>query len=392
MPLKPIVTRRTFMGGAATALGFLGIKPGLDLFAQEAAPRPRGRRDSNDYDSLAKLANNENPWGPPESVMKAMIDNMKYANRYGYPDGNITQEIAKHHGVGTENVILAAGSGEILRIVGLTFLDDTKKVVGVEPSYSSVYQHATSLKTNAILLPLNKDFTQNIDAMIKATKQHYREVGFVYLVSPNNPTGVVVPKQDVKKLLDNIPEDVVVLIDEAYHHFVEDPNYETSMPYVQEGRPVIVARTFSKIVGLAGMRLGYAVAPRELIQKMNPNSTGTINAIVKHGGVAALNDLETQNKVKRLTIEQRTKTTKELHGLGFSTIPSQGNFFMVHLKRPVQPVIEEFRQRGVLVGRPFPPMTDWLRVSIGTPEEMDRFSVAWKQIFTTAATNGSKSG
>src|SRR5687767_5888606 len=156
MPLKPIVTRRTFMGGAATALGFLGIKPGLDLFAQEAAPRPRGRRDSNDYDSLAKLANNENPWGPPESVMKAMIDNMKYANRYGYPDGNITQEIAKHHGVGTENVILAAGSGEILRIVGLTFLDDHKKVVGVEPSYSSVYQHATSLKTNAILLPLNK--------------------------------------------------------------------------------------------------------------------------------------------------------------------------------------------------------------------------------------------
>src|SRR5437773_8031211 len=203
-------------------------------------------------------------------------------------------------------------------------------------------------------------------SIIRAAKTHYRDVGFVYLCNPNNPTGIVVGKQEVKQLLDGLPEDMPVLIDEAYHHFVEDPSYATSVPYVIEGRPVIIARTFSKIAALAGMRLGYAIAPKELIQQMRPFSTGTINAIVKWGGVAALKDTDSQAQVKRVTIDLRKKTTSELQGLGYATIPSDTNFFMVHLKRPVVPVIEDFRKKGVLVGRPFPPMNEHLRVSIGT--------------------------
>ena len=256
------VSRRSFVSGVATALGYLGIAPEVDLFAQArpqggavpGAPRVRGAGDY--WDSYAHLASNENCWGPPESVMKAMNSAWKYSNRYGYPDGNLVQEIARHHGVKQENILLTAGSGEVLDVVGTTFLPAGKKVLGVEPTYSTVYQHATSIKTTAIKLPLGKDYRIDIPAMIKAANDHASELGLVYLCNPNNPTGIVVSKQEVKELLDGLPKDMPVLIDEAYHHFVDDANYATSVPYVLEGRQVVITRTFSKIAALAGMRLG----------------------------------------------------------------------------------------------------------------------------------------
>ena len=390
------LSRRDFVGGVATAVGVLGLKPSANLWAQgQGLPTAQPVRARNttpeEYDALAKLGTNENPYGPPDSVMQAMTHAFKYANRYGYPDGGITEEIAKHHGVKPENILLGAGSGELLNVVGLSFLEGPdKKVVGVEPSFSQVYQQATSIKATPILISLLEDYRQDIPAMIRMTKLHYRDVGFIYLCNPNNPTGRIVTKKEVKQLLDGIPEDVPVLIDEAYHHFVDDRDYATSVPYVLEGRPVIVTRTFSKIAALAGMRLGYAVAPKELVSKMRTHMTGTINAVVKWGGVAALNDTESQAKVKRVTLDLRKKTMAELHGMGYAVIPSEANFFMVHIRRPVVPVIDEFRKRGVVVGRPFPPMVEHLRVSIGTPAEMDRFSQAFKEIMPGTAVGGSK--
>ncbi len=383
MDRKVAGSRRGFVGGMAALFG-VGFGPKA-LWAQvrQAGAVVMSRRAPTveEYDALAKIGANENPYGPPESVMKAMNGAWKYANRYGYPDGDLLQVIADHHGVKAENVLLGAGSGEILDVVGTVFLQDHKKVVGVEPSYANVYQHATSIKAEAYTLPLLADYRQDIPGLIKATKNNYRDVGFVYLCNPNNPTGVIVTKQEIKQLLDSIPQDVPVLIDEAYHHFVEDPNYATSVPYVLEGRQVIVARTFSKIAGLAAMRLGYAVAPKELIARMRPYTVGSINALVKWGGVAAIRDTASQARVKAVTLQLRKKTTAEIEGLGYSVIPSETNFFMVHIKRPVVPVIEEFRKRGIAVGRPFPPMLEHLRVSVGLPEEMNRFMVAFKEIF-----------
>lgn len=385
METRNAVSRRSFVGGMAAVLGYLGLGPDSPLLAQGQARAAGAARavgvTPDAYDSLAKLANNENPWGPPESVMEAMTQAFKYANRYGYPDGGIVQAIAEHHGVEPRNVLLGAGSGEILHVVGSTFLQDGLKVIGVEPTFGAVFQHAANIKADSIQLPLTADYRQDMDALIKTTRAHYREIGFVYLCNPNNPTGVIVTKQEVKQLLDGIPEDMPVLVDEAYHHFVEDPNYATSVPYVLEGRPVIIARTFSKIVGLAGMRLGYAVAPAEIISRMRNYSLGSINAIVKWGGVAALKDTAAQAKVKQETLQLRKKAATELESFGYPVIPSEGNFFMVHIKRQVQPVIEEFRTRGVGVGRPFPPMLEHLRVSVGTAEEMDRFMTAFKEIF-----------
>jgi histidinol-phosphate aminotransferase len=389
------MSRRGFVGGVATAVGFLTVRSPLELLAESpetAARRLRAARTAEDpYDLLAKLHFNENPYGPPESVLKAMTQAFKYANRYGYPDGGIVQEIAKHHGVKPENVLLGAGSGEILDVVGTAFATD-KKVVGVEPSYGFVYSHVASVKGGAITLPLTSDYRQDIGALIAATKKHYREVGFVYLCNPNNPTGRIVTKQEIKQLLDGLPEDMPVLIDEAYHHFVEDPNYATSVPYVLEGRPVIVTRTFSKIAALAGMRLGYAITTPEIIRKMSPFVSDSVSAVVKWGGVAALKDTAAQAQVKKVTLDLRKQTTSELERMGYAVIPSEANFFMVGLRRPVRPVIAEFEKRGVLVGRPFPPLTEHLRVSIGTADEMKRFTTAFREIMSTPAAKAGGAG
>jgi len=388
------LSRRKFVGSLAAALGYVSTGPNLDVFAQGRAAgqgRPAGGgggrgQTAEQYDAMAKLANNENNYGIPDSVMKSMEGAWKYAGRYGYPDPGRNQAIAEFDGVKPENIMVTAGSGEVLDVVGTTFLTSGKKVLGVEPSYGSVYQHATSIKSDAIKLPLTKDYRQDIGMIIDAAKKHQAELGFVYICNPNNPTGQIVTKDEIKQLLDGLPAGMPVLIDEAYHHYVDDPNYATSMPYVNEGRPVVVARTFSKIAAMAAMRIGYAVAPTELINKMRPYSAGSVNVLARYGATQALKDKAAMQAAKTKTLAARNKTTTDLKALGYEVIPSQSNFFMVGLRRDVQPVITAFRDEGVLVGRPFPPMTQHLRVSVGTPEEMDRFLVAFKKIMAMPPT------
>ena len=387
------VSRRKFVGGLAAAIGYASTGPNVDLFAQG---RGGGRRAAGpvlnqaeaeaQYDAMAKLANNENNFGIPPSVMKAMTDHWKYAGRYGYPGAGTAQAIAEYDGVKPENVLLTHGSGEVLTIIGTALLAGGKKAIGVDPTYGTVYSHASNIKAEAIRIPLTKDYRQPIDQIIEAANKNKDQVGFVYICNPNNPTGVIVKKQEIKQLLDSIPATMPVLIDEAYHHYVDDPDYATAMPFVNEGRQVIVARTFSKIAGMAALRIGYAVGPPELLQKLRIYQGGAINVLAQYGAVAALKDKAAMADVKAKTIALREKTGKALRDLGYEVIPSQTNFFMVGLKRDVQPVIQAFREEGVLVGRPFPPMTQHLRVSVGLPEEMDRFMVAFKKIMAMPVT------
>ena len=387
MNVREQLSRRRFFGGVAATVGAMSVTSSSDLFAQAAgtqatATTQRFGGSDADYDKMVKLASNENNYGPPKAVMDAMQGAWKYANRYGYPDGDVVETIATFHGLKPENVLLTAGSGEVLQVVGTTYLSGGKKVVGADPSYGSVYQHATNIKADAIKVALRKDFTADIPAMVKAANDNAAQVGFFYLCNPNNPTGVIVPKDEVAAVVNGLPKGMPILIDEAYHHFVDDPNYAESVNYIKEGRPVIVARTFSKIAALAAMRIGYALAPAEMIRQMRPYSMGSVNVLAKWGAVASLKDVAGQADVKKKIVDTRNKTQRELEAYGYPTIPSQANFFMVSLEgRTVQPVIQEFREKGILVGRPFPPMINHLRVSVGTPEDMDKFLKGFKEIF-----------
>src|SRR6478735_10912147 len=244
MDVRQPVSRRRFFGGVAVTVGAMTLTKS-DLFAQAAgtqatATTQRFGGSDADYDKMVKLASNENNYGPPKSVMDAMNGAWKYANRYGYPDGNIIDAIAEDHRLNYDDAMLTAGSGEVLDVVGTTFLVNGKKVVGADPSYGSVYQHATSIKSDAIKVPLRKDFTADIPAMIKAANDNAAQVGFFYLCNPNNPTGVIVPKDEVAAVVNGLPKGMPILIDEAYHHFVDDPRYAESVNYIKEGKPVIV--------------------------------------------------------------------------------------------------------------------------------------------------------
>ena len=392
------VSRRNFIGGvtAAAALGTVGVTPQVaEARVRRAADRgirylPGGapmhrtlQSRVDEYDALAHLSSNENPFGPSEKALEAMTYAFKYSMRYGYPDNDVQRRIAEAHDVPRDHTLLGAGSGEILDVVGLTWLAHDKKVVGVEPSYGSVYSHATGIDAETLLLPLEADYRQNIERMVDVTNRNARDVGFVYLCNPNNPTGVTVTADEISYLLDNIPEDIPVLIDEAYHHFVEDPAYEESLKYVREGRRVVIARTFSKIYGMAAMRIGFAIAPPDMIQEMRPYSTGSVNALARWGAVASMEDQPAADRMLVHNKRLREQTISDLEGLGYECIPSQTNFFMVNLRQTVAPIRQAFRQRGVAVGRDFPPMLDYLRVSIGTEDEMGRFMNAFEDVMKT---------
>ena len=386
--MSSTVSRRHFMGGVAAAIGTIATRSetsaasGAETIVQAArAPRSRPRLSLAEYDAAAKLSYNENPHGPSESVMSAMTTAFRFGNRYNYPDGSIVDAIAAHHGVRPENVILGAGSSEILQVAGRTFLPVGRKVIGVQPTFADVYEYASGIRAESIILPLRDDYTQDVSAIVRTARANYRDVGFVYLCTPNNPTGIVVSRGEIRQLLDGVPEDVPVLIDEAYHHYVEHPDYATAIPYVLEGRNVIVTRTFSKIYGLAGMRLGYGIAPKALVDRMRPHCTGSINALVKWAGAAALKDTAAAERVRVSTLQLRKTTVSALEALGYQVLPTETNFFMVHMRRDVAPVIEAFRAQGVLVGRPFPPMVQHLRVSIGTAGEMDRFLKVFRDTY-----------
>jgi histidinol-phosphate aminotransferase len=388
------VSRRGFVGSIAAALGYIGTGADADLFAQQPGRtgvpgQGRGPRPLVDLSKVAKINNNENPYGVPPSVRAAMDDPKawEWANRYGAPDGGLNQAIQELHGVKAENIILGCGSGELLSSITIALLigDPKKKVLGVNPTYGDPYSKAAQIGRESIRVALNKDYTQNIPAIIDVANKRAAEIGFVYIVNPNNPTGMIVPKAQIKQLLDGIPKDMPVLIDEAYHHFVDTPDYESSMKYVLEGRPVIVCRTFSKIAALAAMRLGYGIGPADLIRKVHTFTTGSQSITVKFGGAASLKDKEGQAKTRAMNKQIRDDTIAKLKALGHEALPSEANFFMVGLKREASEVAPEFQKRDVLVGRPFPPMTQHLRVSVGTQAEMDKFVAAFKEIMAAPA-------
>lgn len=320
--------------------------------------------------SAVRLSSNENPFGPSPAAQAAMHDAMRLAWRY--PDESeqaLVDAIAKLNDVSGEQVILGDGSGEILKLAAAAFTGPTRKIVMADPTFEAIGQHARTAGAEVVKVPLDVNFAHDLTKMAAVPS-----AALIYVCNPNNPTGSITPKAAVRAFLDAVPSDTMVLVDEAYFHYSESPDYESLMSLVGSHPNLIVARTFSKIYGMAGVRCGYGVAQHSVVQRLRQQQTwDSVNVFAIAGATASLGDSKHVIDGRRRNSETKRQLVASLGKLGYAVVPSEANFIMIDVKRNVRPVITAMRERGVHVGRLFPSMPEHLRVTIGTAVHMDRF-------------------
>lgn len=372
------LSRREFGRAVGAALSTAVIAPKI----AGAAPHPR--RPRGVPEDVIQLNSNENPYGPSPRALDAMTAAQQVAARY--PDALedlVVEEIARLHGVATENVILGCGSGEILRMADMAFLAPGKSLVVAEPTFEAVLSYAEITQAKAVKIPLTADYRHDLQKMAAACDS---STGLVYVCNPNNPTGTIVTKDEMDEFFSRVPRTAVILVDEAYHHFVEDPRYASALEWWGRLPNLVIARTFSKIYGMAGMRLGYAIASRENIAALRRHRLwNNTNAAVLEAALASLEDAGHVPRHRKLNNDTRRWLCAEFEKDGRRYIPSEANFVMVHVGGDVAPVIQEFRKRNILVGRKFPSLSDWMRVSIGTRKQMEAFLAALREIVPARA-------
>ena len=324
-----------------------------------------------------RLSANENPYGPSPAAFQAIQGAFGEACRY--PDRmveSLRDEIARSHGVAPGQVLLGAGSSEILKLAAVAFTGPGRAVVVAEPTFESIVRYAEVAGASVVRVPLTADFRHDLPRMAAVPK-----AGLVYLCNPNNPTASLTPKGEVRAFLKALPPTTAVLVDEAYFHYVESPDYETVLPLLAEHANLLVTRTFSKIHGMAGLRLGYTVAQKEAIDELRRRQAyDSLNVLALVAARASLGDPAHLERSRNLNREVRTHALDTLAGMGFKAIPSVANFFMVDLRREVKPVIAALHARNVDVGRVFPALPRFLRVTVGTADEMERFLTAFRQV------------
>ena len=322
---------------------------------------------------------NENPYGPTPKAVAALDACGRAAGRYtDHAEHELTETLAGMHGVKAENVMLGCGSIEVLHVADLVFLGPGKNVVAAEPTFEAVLGYAQVLQANAVKVPLTADYRHDLPRMAAACTS---KTGVVYVCNPNNPTGTVVTRKEMAEFLAQVPPETLVVVDEAYHHFVEEPGYATSVEFIGAYPNMMVARTFSKIYGLAGMRLGYAVGSKENIERMKAELLiANANAGVLAAAAASLKDQEALGATRAKLVGTRTWLCGELKKDGRAYIPSQANFMMIDMGGDAKPYIAKFEEKKILVGRPFGAMPNYMRVTIGTQEEMVAFVRTLREI------------
>jgi histidinol-phosphate aminotransferase len=371
------LSRRQFAGRIGAAVGAVLVAPEIIRSVADAR-QPRGA------EGAIQLNANENPYGPSEKAREAMTRSQAVAARY--PDAyesQMVEELAKLHGVEPANVVLGCGSGEILRMADMAFLTTGKNVVVAEPTFEAVLQYARVARGEGIKVPLTSDYRHDLPAMAAACNAN---TALVYICNPNNPTGTIVSRDELATFIAAAPKSTVLLIDEAYHHFVEDPKYASAFDWVGKAPNVVVVRTFSKIYGMAGMRLGYAVGAKENISAMRAHATSSnSNAAVLEAALASMADPNHVPRYKKMMNDTRRWLCAELQKDGRRCMPSEANFVMIDVKGDVLPVIQAFRKKNILVGRKFPSLPNWLRISVGTQKEMELFLAGLREIVPAAA-------
>jgi histidinol-phosphate aminotransferase len=358
------------------------VLPELAGTLAKAQPQPAPLQHAHpvkDVEGAIMIDANENPYGPSQRARDAITTSENVASRYpDSMDTHMVEAVAKHHNVSPDQVLLGCGSTEILRCADFAFLGSTKNVIAAEPTFEAVLNFAKVMQSNPIKVPLTADHRHDLKAMAQKADA---VTGLIYICNPNNPTGTIVTLDELHDFMDHVPLNATVLVDEAYFHFVEDGNYGSVVDWIGKYPNLVVARTFSKVYGMAGMRLGYAVSSQENIRKMSSFILwSNANVAVLEAAIASLNDPDHVREQRNKNIATRRWLYGELDRDGRTYIPSHTNFMMIDVGRDVSPVAQQFAQRKIFVGRKFPSMENWLRVSMGTPGEMLSFMQALREI------------
>jgi len=355
-------------------------KPGIEFIKpyQGGKPIEEVERELG-ITNVIKLASNENPLGPAPMAIEAIKESAAKVSLY--PDGNsyyLKNDLAEHLGVSPENLIIGNGSNEILQILGDTFISPNDEVIYSEHSFVVYMLVSMVCGAKSVTVPL-VDYTKDLEAMADCITDATK---VIFIDNPGNPTGTMVSAEQVDNFMKRVPENVLVAFDEAYYEYVERDDYPQALKYVHEGRNVIVLRTFSKIYGLAGLRIGYGISTPEIINLMNRvRQPFNSNLIAQAAARAALNDTEHVAKTLAVNSEGKKYLYKAFDELGINYVPSETNFVFVNLDRSGQEVCNELMKLGVIAR----PMTGYkfpnsLRVTIGTHSQNQRFIEALKKV------------
>jgi histidinol-phosphate aminotransferase len=374
----PLWPRRHFTSSLAALVGAtLAPRAASTVAAAGAADVQPGA-------PLIDLSSNENPYGPSPQALEAMTRCQSVACRY--PDDverRVVEAIAKLHGIAPERVVLGCGSSEILRLCDAAFLGPGRKVLAAEPTFEAVLQYAKVTRAEAVQLPLDAAFRHDLGAMAAACDA---STGLVYVCNPNNPTGTIVSGKELEAFVARVPPSAVVLVDEAYHHFVEDPGYRSMAELVDRYPNLVVARTFSKIYGMAGMRLGYGISSLANAEALRAQAAwGNTNIAVLEAALASLEDKDLVARQRERLNGTRRSLCRALEQDGRRYIPSEANFMMIDAGGDVKTLIPAFEARGVKVGRRFAAMPGWLRITIGKPDETEAFLAALRELVPVRA-------
>jgi histidinol-phosphate aminotransferase len=334
-------------------------------------------------DDIIKLASNENPLGPSRLALAAMRQALKQVNLY--PDGNafyLKQKLAAKLGVTPAHLILGNGSNEVLEFIGHAFIAPRAEIV-VSQYCFAVYPIVTALFGGKLTVVPAKEYGHDLDAMLAAITPATR---VVFVANPNNPTGTCVSPEDLARFVNAVPANVLIALDEAYIEFLDQPL--DLLPEIRAGRKpnLLLMRTFSKIYGLAGLRLGYGIGHPELIAEFEKiRQPFNINAIAQAGALAALDDVAHAEKTRRGNSRGLKTYARAFRRLGLEFIPSSANFILVRVGDG-QRVFSELQNAGVIV-RPMGgyQLREWIRISVGTPKENKRCLEALKNVLSGAA-------
>jgi len=383
--------RRDWIKRSAYTLGGISLMPMIGQAEIPMAPIKMDRKGRLSYSPLfreyilkqppsttikAKLNANENPYGPSPKAIEAFKNSAYLGNRYAWRElFDLVDKIASLEGVAAENIIMGPGSSDILEKVGMVFFMNGGNVVSADPSYMSLIQVAQATGAKWKPVPLKDDWGHDLKAMEEAIDS---DTKLVYICNPNNPTGTMTNTEALRDFCSRVSEKVPVFVDEAYLGFLEDGMKHSMAPLVKEGKNVIVARTFSKIHGMAGLRVGYAVAQPETLERINVITRGGMG--ISHPSIyavmASMEDQEFINKCRTLNTEVRDYVYTSLKDMGQKPVASHTSFMIFPIEMDGKEFLKEMTTLGVGV-RAFEFMDkNWCRVSMGTMDEMKLFTSA----------------